>query len=218
MRQRITVLVVFSAVMVIGILSYSAHVSATLQSGVTTVMLAPKSTLAPFEVFNHAIVPNPNGDGDNDRDDQMLWLSMQATKGASDFYIVSNTWVPVNPTTGAVATTGWHSHPGHSLIVVTAGTLTDYESDDPQCKPHVYPIAFCQNLPATSQCPAEQRETLACRAILDYSGSYRQQPQRGLLPAAHVHRIRCPHFGILSWHASCHRSGSRHCGFDDCEP
>jgi hypothetical protein len=138
MRQRITVLVVFSAVMVIGILSYSAHVSATLQSGVTTVMLAPKSTLAPFEVFNHAIVPNPNGDGDNDRDDQMLWLSMQATKGASDFYIVSNTWVPVNPTTGAVATTGWHSHPGHSLIVVTAGTLTDYESDDPQCKPHVY--------------------------------------------------------------------------------
>ena len=124
MRQRITVLAVCSAVMVIGILSYSAHVSATPPSGVTTVMLAPKSTLAPFEVFNHAIVPNPNGDGDNDRDDQMLWLSMQATKGPSDFYIVSNTWPAVDPTgQRPVATTGWHSHPGHSLIVVTAGTL-----------------------------------------------------------------------------------------------
>ena len=99
-----------------------------------------KSTLAPFEVFNHAIVPNPKGDGDNDRDDKMLWLSMQATRGSSDFYIVNNTWRPVDTTTNPakVATTGWHSHPGHSLIVVTAGTLTDYESDDPECKPHVY--------------------------------------------------------------------------------
>jgi hypothetical protein len=138
MRQRITVLVALSAAMAIGILSYSAHVSATAQSGFSFKMLAPKSTLAPFEVFNHAIAPNPQGDGDNDSGDKMLWLSMQKTEGSSDFYIVSNTWLPVDPTTGAVATTGWHSHPGHSLIVVTAGTLTDYESDDPECKPHVY--------------------------------------------------------------------------------
>ena len=138
MRQRITVLVALSAAMVIGILSYSAHVSATAQSGFSFKMLAPKSTLPPFGVFNHAIVPNPQGDVDNDSGDKMLWLSMQKTEGSSDFYIVSNTWLPVDPTTGAVATTGWHSHPGHSLIVVTAGTLTDYESDDPECKPHVY--------------------------------------------------------------------------------
>jgi hypothetical protein len=58
--------------MVIGILSYSAHVSATAQSGFTFKMLAPKSTLASFEVFNHAIVRNPKGDGDNDRDGKML--------------------------------------------------------------------------------------------------------------------------------------------------
>jgi hypothetical protein len=141
MRQRITVLVVFSAAMVIGILSYSAHVSATPQSGFSSnsMLPFPKSTLAPFEVFNHAIVPNPKGDGDNDRDDKMLWLSIQETKGPSDFYIVNNTWLPVDPTgQRPVATTGWHSHPGHSLIIVTAGTLTDYESDDPECKPHVY--------------------------------------------------------------------------------
>ena len=139
MRRRITVLVLFGAAIAVTVLSYSRHVGATAQSGVSTLITA-KSTLAPFEVFNHAIVPNPKGDGDNDRDDKMLWLSMQATRGSSDFYIVNNTWAPVDTTTNPakVATTGWHSHPGHSLIVVTAGTLTDYESDDPECKPHVY--------------------------------------------------------------------------------
>jgi len=136
MRRRITWLLLFSAAIAVTLLTYSRHVGATAQSGITTTFI--KSTLAPFNVFNHAIVPNPKGDGDNDRDDKMLWLSMQATRGSSDFYIVNNTWAPVNSATGAVATTGWHSHPGHSLIFVTAGTLTDYESDDPGCKPHVY--------------------------------------------------------------------------------
>jgi hypothetical protein len=89
----------------------------------------------PFEVFNHAIIPNPNGDGDNDGDDKTLWLSMQKTKGPSDLYVQSNTWLGVNPTTRAIASTGWHSHPGASLIIVTSGTITDYESDDPACKP-----------------------------------------------------------------------------------
>ena len=80
MRQRFTVLVVFSAAIVVGVLSYSAHVSATPPSGFTPTTLA-KGTLSSFEVFNHAIIPNPNGDGDNDRDDKTLWLSMQKTKG-----------------------------------------------------------------------------------------------------------------------------------------
>ena len=35
-------------------------------------------------------------------------------------------------------TTGWHSHPGPSLIEVVAGTVTNYEGDDPRCRPHVY--------------------------------------------------------------------------------
>lgn len=33
---------------------------------------------------------------------------------------------------------GWHTHPGHSLIIVTAGTVTAYEGHDPGCKPTVY--------------------------------------------------------------------------------
>jgi hypothetical protein len=53
-------------------------------------------------------------------------------------YVQSNVWPPVNPTTGVVASTGWHTHPGHSLIIVTAGTVTGYEGDDPSCTPHVY--------------------------------------------------------------------------------
>ena len=34
--------------------------------------------------------------------------------------------------------TGWHSHPGPAFIVVTAGTLTVYDGDDPACTPHTY--------------------------------------------------------------------------------
>jgi hypothetical protein len=29
-------------------------------------------------------------------------------------------------------------HPGQSLVIVTAGTLTDYERHDPECRPHLY--------------------------------------------------------------------------------
>ena len=35
-------------------------------------------------------------------------------------------------------TSGWHTHPGHSLIIVAAGTVTAYEGDDRECTPHVY--------------------------------------------------------------------------------
>lgn len=63
--------------------------------------------------------------------DQSLWLSFQRTRGDSDLYVQNNVWAPGG-------TTGWHTHPGHSLIIVTAGTVTAYEGDDPSCTPHVY--------------------------------------------------------------------------------
>lgn len=62
-----------------------------------------------------------------------IWQSQQRTLGQSDVYVQSNVWQPGG-------TTGWHSHPGHSLIIVTAGTITDYESDEPGCAPHVYTV------------------------------------------------------------------------------
>jgi hypothetical protein len=64
-----------------------------------------------------------------------IWLSMQKTTGASDLYVQNNVWQPGGDT-------GWHSHPGHSLIIVTAGTVTDYESNDPDCKPQVYTVGM----------------------------------------------------------------------------
>ena len=59
------------------------------------------------------------------------WVSLQKTRGESDVYVQTNVWQPGG-------STGWHSHPGHSLILVTAGTVTVYEGSDPQCKPNVY--------------------------------------------------------------------------------
>lgn len=53
------------------------------------------------------------------------------THGQSDVYVVDN-----KPPPGA--TTGWYSHPGSSLILVVAGTVTNYLGDDPSCTPHAY--------------------------------------------------------------------------------
>ena len=63
--------------------------------------------------------------------DSYGWFLKTIVKGDSDVYIVQNTF-PVG------AHTGWHTHPGPSLVTVTAGTITAYEADDPTCTPHVY--------------------------------------------------------------------------------
>lgn len=69
--------------------------------------------------------------GLNEEENEQFWHSMQKTKGLSEIYVQSNVWAPGG-------STGWHSHPGQSLIIVTAGTVTNYEGHDPACKPHVY--------------------------------------------------------------------------------
>ncbi|HEY8168539.1 MAG TPA: hypothetical protein VIF84_07485 [Candidatus Limnocylindrales bacterium] len=53
------------------------------------------------------------------------------TKGPSDVYVVSNVILPGGHT-------GWHTHPGPSLITVKSGTITAYDGDDPTCSPTVY--------------------------------------------------------------------------------
>jgi quercetin dioxygenase-like cupin family protein len=126
MKRKLTWLLMFSAAIVIATVFYAGSVSATTANGFMATTLA-KGTLSEFEVFNHAILPPSTGGGD----DENVWLSMQRTKGSSDLYVQSNVWQPGG-------STGWHSHPGHSLIIVTAGAVTNYESSDPECKPHVY--------------------------------------------------------------------------------
>jgi hypothetical protein len=46
------------------------------------------------------------------------------TKGISDVYVVRNIIQPGGHT-------GWHSHPGPSIISVVSGVATAYEGDDP---------------------------------------------------------------------------------------
>jgi quercetin dioxygenase-like cupin family protein len=49
---------------------------------------------------------------------------MIKTRGLSDVYVVQNKIVPGGHT-------GWHSHPGPSIVSVVSGTATEYRSDDP---------------------------------------------------------------------------------------
>jgi quercetin dioxygenase-like cupin family protein len=53
------------------------------------------------------------------------------TKANSDIYVVRNS-IAIG------GQSGWHSHPGPSLITVTLGEITAYESHDPLCQPKVY--------------------------------------------------------------------------------
>jgi quercetin dioxygenase-like cupin family protein len=53
------------------------------------------------------------------------------TRGFSDAYVVQNRIEPGGDT-------GWHSHPGPVFVLVTAGTATAYEANDPTHTPTVY--------------------------------------------------------------------------------
>jgi quercetin dioxygenase-like cupin family protein len=59
------------------------------------------------------------------------WNLKLKAKGDSDLYVTQHTF-PVG------AHTGWHTHPGPSLITVISGALTVYEASDPTCTPKIY--------------------------------------------------------------------------------
>ncbi|PYL50690.1 MAG: hypothetical protein DMF33_12150 [Verrucomicrobia bacterium] len=59
------------------------------------------------------------------------WNLKTKVKGDSDVYVIQNTFPPG-------AHSGWHTHPGPSLITVTSGALTVYEASDPTCTPRIY--------------------------------------------------------------------------------
>ena len=125
MRRKLMGWGVLGAAIMVAAL-YSGSVMATPAGGFTSTTLA-QGRFGKIDVFNHAVLPNTS----ESKHHKNIWLSWQKTKGSSDLYVQSNVWAPGG-------STGWHTHPGHSLITVTAGTVTAYEGDDPQCKPHVY--------------------------------------------------------------------------------
>ena len=104
---------------------YASSVMATPAAGFTGTTIA-KATFADIDVANHVL--RESGDATPVKD---LWLSIQRTKGPSDLYVQNNVWL-------AGGSTGWHTHPGHSLIIVTAGAVTAYEGTDTSCTPPVY--------------------------------------------------------------------------------
>jgi quercetin dioxygenase-like cupin family protein len=125
MRRRPMCLLLFSATI--------AAATALYHPGGASATMAEeyKSTSLAVGRFGEMDVSNSFPHGAKAGGNTQLWLSLQETKGSSDIYVQSNVWAPGG-------STGWHTHPGHSLIIITAGTVTDYEGHDPDCKPHVY--------------------------------------------------------------------------------
>lgn len=100
---------------------------ATTASGFTgTTLPGGSATFQEFRIFNHLtrkqlreLAPTYPG---------RTWSAFEITQGPSDLYLQSNTWQPGG-------STGWHQHPGHSLIIITSGQITEYHAN---CKPEVY--------------------------------------------------------------------------------
>jgi quercetin dioxygenase-like cupin family protein len=112
---------ILAAIAAIGALVAAALIvvpaTATPSKDVTTTILA-KSLFDEIHLKAHTNTP-------------AFWKAQLKTQGQSDVYVVDNKFAPGG-------TSGWHSHPGPSLILVVSGTVTNYEGDDPSCTPHAY--------------------------------------------------------------------------------
>ena len=107
MRRRL-LWVLLAAIMGAG--AYATTLLATPSSGFTGTTLAV-ARFDDIDVKNFTLPAN-------------FWRERLTTEGLSDLYVQSNVWVPGG-------STGWHTHPGFSLILVTAGTVTAYQSMRP---------------------------------------------------------------------------------------
>jgi quercetin dioxygenase-like cupin family protein len=96
---------------------YAGTVLATPQAHVSTSTVA-RSTFDEIDLNAHTIPAD-------------IWQARLKTRGQSDVYVIDNKFDPGG-------TTGWHSHPGPSLIFVVAGTIANYHGDDPTCTPSTY--------------------------------------------------------------------------------
>ncbi len=121
MSKKLTLGILVMTAIIVTALFHARNAMATPSSGFVGTTLA-LGRFGPIDVLNSVVLPGNSG---------KVWTALQKTQGLSDVYVQSNVWQPGG-------TTGWHTHPGQSLIVVTAGTITVYEGSDPGCKPRVY--------------------------------------------------------------------------------
>jgi quercetin dioxygenase-like cupin family protein len=113
-----------TALVLIGAVAFLIpQASATPQAGVTSV------TIANGEFDDIDVFAKTDLDPGNRKD---FWKAMINTKGASHLYVIQNTVLPGG-------SFGWHSHTGPSLVIVTAGTATEYEGNDPTSTPTYHP-------------------------------------------------------------------------------
>ena len=92
---------------------------ATASSGLTTTMIAGPTLLGEVDVKSQSDINEVK----------------IKTKGVSDAYVVHNRIVPGGHT-------GWHSHPGPSIVSVVSGQATEYRDDDPDGVVHPAGTAF----------------------------------------------------------------------------
>src|SRR3954471_10812350 len=120
-RKLIVAILAGGLALVAAVLILPVH--ATPQAGVSSVTIAQG-------VFDEIDI-----DAKTDMDPgpaKDFWKAMIRTKGPSRLYVVQNTVAPGG-------SFGWHSHPGPTMVIVVAGTATEYHGDDPTCTPIVHP-------------------------------------------------------------------------------
>ncbi|MDT4961425.1 MAG: hypothetical protein QOF87_1072 [Pseudonocardiales bacterium] len=109
-----------SLVGVVGVgVGAAAEVQATPSTAKSTILAQAK--VAPIDISAH----NRTADGKR-------WRAELETRGLTDGYVVDNQFLPGQ-------STGWHSHPGPSLIFVVSGSVTNYDSNAPGCAGVTYP-------------------------------------------------------------------------------
>src|SRR5437899_1949650 len=123
MRRKLTWVVLLSAAIMVTALFHASPAWATPANGFASTPLA-QGQFDQFNIFNSFVLP-----------DSQVWLSRQWTKGLSDGAVLINVWQPGG-------STGWHTHPGHTLIFVTAGTVTRL-SALAQLPPPIVSHCFC---------------------------------------------------------------------------
>jgi len=109
------------ALALVGVAVYAGNVLATQSQAFTSTTLA-KATFGAID--SHVVAESG-------------WQEKLKTHGDSDLYVQQNTWDP-STCGGCIPSSGWHTHPCPSLVIVTQGTVTEYDGDDPTCAPHVY--------------------------------------------------------------------------------
>jgi len=97
---------------------FAGIVLATPPSGQSTTTLA-RAPFDPLKIKGKSDIPN-------------IWRVKLKTHGTSDFYVIDNTFAANG------GTSGWHSHPGPSLIFVVSGTITNSMSNGHHCMQQDY--------------------------------------------------------------------------------